>query len=184
MLRIADLDFKTESVILDAYVDENNMTLKWGLEIKAKTGEGEYSRWAPKASIETFRETKSTDLNHWLDLAGTQVVWNEPYDSNGESYATLYVFEHEPIYNSRIDISRNGNSLYLKWIGKSNVNWNSKYGHSLNINIEAELFFKGIWFGKKPEFQSRSLLSKFFNPNLFKFVQTEHGVSLFRPNAI
>jgi hypothetical protein len=181
MLRIKDLDFKIESAILDAYVDKNNMKLKWGVEIKAMPGDGELAHWAPKVTAETFIENVPGQLTHWFDLAGTQIKWDEPYGSDDEPYALFYVFEHEPIHSSYIEINKNNDSLYLYWNGKADVNWGPDYGQSLDLRIETELFFKGIWFGRESENNSLPILSKFFNPDLFQFVQTEHGVSLFRP---
>ena len=181
MFKIEDLYFDIESAILDAFIDEDDMTINWGVEIKAKSGEGKYSRWSPLARSETFLKNKPTQIGHWLDLAGTQVVWNEPYDSEDEPYAMFYVFEHEPIYESNILISRKGKTLYIKWAGKSDVNWDSKYGKDLKFDIETEIVFKGILFGRESEVNSKSLLLTFFDPNLFEFVQDKHGVSIFRP---
>lgn len=182
MLRIKDLDFKIKSAILDAFVDKDNMKLQWGVEIQGMPGDGEFSRWVPKVTAETLIENDPGQLIHWFDLAGTKIKWDEPYGTDDEPNALLYVFEHEPIHSSYIEIIKNNDSLFLNWNGKADVNWGPDYGQSLDFRIETELFFKGIWFGRESENDSLPILSRFFNPDLFQFVQTEQGVSLFSPN--
>ncbi|MCP3944445.1 MAG: hypothetical protein GY710_23605 [Desulfobacteraceae bacterium] len=157
------------------------MEIKWGLNIQTKSDKGKFSHWYPMACAKNFIVSPPMQLNHWLDLAGTNVSWKKPYGPDDDPYATLYVFEHEPIFNSKITINRKEKSLYIKWGGLSDVNCNLKYGQSLSLEIETELFFKGIWFGRESEADSKALLSQFLDPNLFKFIKTEHEISLFQP---
>ncbi len=184
MLKLADLDFEIESAILEAFVDVDDMVIRWGVEVQAKPGSGELSRWAPKAVSEQFFASGPGEMNHWMDLAGTRVAWADPSDSEGEYRGTLYVFEHAPVYSSQLTIGKGkADGLSLSWEGKSDVNWTPEYGAGLDFSIETDLRFIGIWFGRQPEKECAPLLSQFLDPGLFEFVKTEHGVSLFRPSS-
>lgn len=182
MFKISDLDFSVESAVLDAFIDKEDMSLNWGLEIEAAQKIVDDQEWEPQATVEILCKTKPGELKQWSDIAGKEVNWKEAFDEDDEPYGILYVFEHEPIYKSKIKLLQNGNGgIRIDWNAKCDVRWGQKYGTNLDLDINTKLNFKGILFGRKSEPQCKDMLAEFFPVEDFVFTTNENGVSIMKP---
>jgi len=184
MFKIADLEFEIENAVLDGFISEEDGGIGWGIEIQAKERDVEDGRWRPKASAEILMYTGHGELENWGDLSGRQISWNEPLDTDGEPRALLCVFEHQPIYEScvRIEVGPKG-ALALDWAAKSDVLWKAPYTRGLDLRVQTELEFVGIWCGKMPEEACTKALSMYLTDADFAFRTVRAGTSLMVPNT-
>jgi len=181
MIKIFDLLFRIKSAVLEAYIDEENMEIVWGVEIEGEPCQQDFSRWEPSLVSESLFRTKKGELNTWRDIAEKSTKWDSPYDLGGKPYATLYVFEHEPIYNCNVKLYSKSEELHFYLNGQCDVNWDSKYGKNLDLKIDCKIEFSGIWFRRESEINSRKLLSQFCTESDFSYTLSKNGISLMVP---
>lgn len=181
MFKISDIKFDIKDAILDAYIDSDKKLIKWGVEINTFATSNEFKRWRPSMKSEVFLSTKPDDMKSYLDLSGKSVRWHDREDEDGESFGELYVFEHEPLYESTIQLTKIKDSLFFSLSSKCDVYWNEQYSCNLSLKIDTSLEFKGIWCGRKPENECRKLLEPYFSQDQFIYTKTKHGVSLLAP---
>ena len=182
MFKIEDIHFDIEYAILDAFVDDEDMTLNWGVEVAGVRKDVGGQSLKPKAQSEILFKTRPEELTHWTDIAGKEISWEEGLDEEEEPYGTLYLFEHEPVYDSTILLGKglNKNEIRIEWKGKCDLHWTEKDNVGQSFEIAANLAFKGIWFGRDPEPKSLAVLENFFSKEDFEFT-VEDGASLFSP---
>ncbi len=184
MFRVADIDFDVTESILDAYIDNRDGVIAWGVEISARTINPQFGRWIPCAKSEVLLRTGPEDLARWQDLAGKSVEWSEAEDEDGEPFGMLCIFEHDPIYEGRVRLDRGTPAgLSIRWQGKFDPYIDEKYAEGLPITIDVPLVFRGILFGREPEDEYWKALAPFFPRDQYRFTQTEHGVSLLVPSV-
>jgi hypothetical protein len=181
MFRISDLRFKIEAAFVDSFIDEDEMTLNFGLEIFAVCTNPGFENWKARAQNEIFTVRKAGEITNWKNLDSKEITWTEKYDEEGEMYGSLYIFEHNPVYESSLIFGIENEQFKIDWIGKTDVNWDEKYGQNLDIEIRTIMPFKGIWCANKSEEDSLKLVGRFCNPEEFKYTQTKDGVSLLTP---
>jgi len=181
MFRIADIEFIVEEAVLDAYIDDDEMVMVWGLEVSGAAVEKEFERWKPRAKIECIRSTNPGELGHWTELAGTSKKWAPKYNDDEQEIGLLYVFSHEPIYNSSIQLLADPKGLAVKWTGVCDIHWNEKYGQGLEFLIDTPVDFLGIWCGREPLATCLPLIQQFFSAAQYQYTQTDDGVSIFLP---
>ncbi len=185
MFRVADIDFDVTESILDAYIDDDEDVIVWGVEISARATNSQFARWKPSAKSEALFRTGPADLVRWQNLAGRSAEWGEAEDEKGEPFGILYIFEHDPIYEASVRIGRNSSaSLSINWRGKFNPYIDEKYAEGLSITIDEPLVCRGIFCRREPEDACWKALAPFFPRDQFRFTQTEHGVSLLVPAAV
>lgn len=183
MFEIADLQFDIQHATLDAFIDDSDFSVKWGVEIQAIEKNISGHAWQPRAYSEIIMKTAAYEIKSWKQVIGKTISWDNCYDEETEEYrAALYIFEHEDIYNSVFKFnSLQGNGVGITWKAKCNMYWDEKYDSDLDLLIETPIEFNGIWFGRISEDDAKLLLEKALDPSDFFFTKTEHGVSLFKP---
>lgn len=181
MFKIADLNFTIVQSYLDAYVDEEENEMVWGLQIKGQSHNEEFDDWSPHVNSEVLVRTKPGEMKTWLDLAGKKIEWDEYSDDEEEPHALLYIFEHEPIYQSKVLFELRNNEMFVKWNALCDVGWDEKYSDELPLQIETKVLFNGILFGKRPEESCRKMIAPFLNPEDFQYIRNKNGVSLLVP---
>jgi hypothetical protein len=183
MFKIADLKFDIQHATLDAFIDDIDFSVKWGIEIQTINKNISGHVWQPKAYSEILMKTAAYEIKTWKQIIDKTISWNGCYNEETEEYrAALYIFEHEDIYDSVIKFtSLHGNGVGITWKAKCNVYWDEKYHSDLDLLIETPIEFNGIWFGKTSEDDAKLILAKAFDPAGFFFIKTDHGVSLFKP---
>ena len=183
MFTIGDLKFDIQAAVLDAFIDEDDYSVNWGLEITGRKRELFGGYWQPSAYSEVLFKTAPYEVQSWKEIAGRVISWDECYDEEQEGYhAALYTFEHEGIYDSRLEIiALLDGSLGVKWRAKCDVFWNEQYSGDLDLVIETPICFKGVLLGNRSQEEAHAMFAKAFDPRGFSFTTTDSGVSLFVP---
>ncbi len=185
MLQIADIPFELTEASLDAYIDAENDLIAWGIEISGRTTQPGFERWKPTARCETLLSTGPGDLASWHDLAGRSVEWSRAEDEDGEAFATLYLFEHSPIYDATVHLSNGGaGGLMISWAGRFDPHINDDYNEGVSLSVRESVVFCGVWCGRASEEASWRSLEPFFPRDQFAYTQTDHGVSLLVPAEV
>lgn len=179
IFQISDLSFSIESAILDAFIDEEKNVMNWGIEIQSQG-----NNWHPQAYSEVLLNTAPEELTNWRGISGREITWSSPLNEADEPYGVLYVFGHEPIYNSNIQLNLSAdNSLILKWDAYCDIYWDEKYGSNLQLRIETALFFQGILCGRRNKAECEHLVKHFFSLDDFEYTLNKNGVSIMVPKA-
>lgn len=179
MFRIADIDFQNQNAYLDAYVDEQELV--FGIHIQGSSKNNQFKDWKPHVESDALLRFKPGELKTWSDIAGRTIQWQDAHDSDQEPYAFLYVFEHEPIYQSKVMFENIHGEVFVKWNALCDVGFDEKYGVQLPLNIESSVSFAGILFGDKPEEQCKKLIEPYLQPHHFQFIKNKYNVSLLVP---
>lgn len=179
MFTINERPFITEECILDAYFDEDELAIKWGLRIKAYSNNETLSKWKPMINIESLFSTKPKAIESLIDLAGRSLAWTEEVNEDGSLFGTIYLFEHYPISNCNINFYEKDGLLYIRIVAISHLKIDK---HFSKIIIDERLTFIGIWCGRKNEIACSQLVKIFFNDNHFTYTKTDHDVSLLKPH--
>ncbi|MCI5066161.1 hypothetical protein MRY87_10590 [bacterium] len=181
MFRISDIDFEIASCKLDAFVDEDGSSLCWGFEVNASSRSPSFPDWTAKFSSEQLTSTAPGVGQKWRELAFFQVEWTEKNDNDKVPSAYLYVFEHLPVGECRVEIYGVHGNLRLRVNAVCDVFYDETYSENLPLRIDCPIDFKGILCGRRTEAESREELSPYLDHSEFDFVQDEYGVSLLRP---
>lgn len=182
MFRIGDIEFNIAQATLDSFIDKANCRMRWGVEVGSIPIATEFLGMNPIVSSEILLDTFPSEIGKWTDLSGRDIAWDTPEDDNGEPYGLLYLFEHHPIYQSKVNLFCNSNTgLSIRWTGKVDLLSDERYWTDVPFEIETELKYKGIYCGREQEAVCRNDLSPFLNQDDFDFVQNENGVSLLIP---
>ncbi len=140
--KILDQEFEIKSATLEEYVDESNNPV-WTLMID--TNDKELAWESSETSAPNVRCEDM--LSRWGNieaLQGKTIYVPDAYDTEiDECLFSLYVFEHEDVFESTITFGQiKNNKMPINWVGKCNVNWDGKYSSNLPIEIDAELSIK------------------------------------------
>ena len=135
MLKIRDLVFEIDTAILDTFIDEEEMILNWGLEIRTINKGIDGYDWKPTVRSEIFLKTQPNDLKHWKEVQDQKISWQEAFDKEEEPYGMLYVFGHEPIYESSILLSQQKETT-----GNLSLQWDAKCKKQLSLFFSVEDF--------------------------------------------
>ena len=132
----------------DAFIDEDENRLVFGLQIKADADGTILQGNNPHFNSEILLKIKPNKIKRWQDISGKIIEWKDyPYDEN-EPHALLYVFEHEPIYNAKIEFKNTNEKIIVKVQSLCDINLDDEYSDNLSLEIETELKFHGILCGK------------------------------------
>lgn len=175
MFRIKDRVVEVESALLFAEIrdlsDARNMWgarnegIAWFVEVRSKEKPaGEKDGWEPYAEcICKFPRLP------WRSIDGQVLEWGDSWDEEmGNQRSSLYLFDHCPIKNSRVEFSgRHLTSFDLRWQGQCDLSWDEEYGDDLELLIVTKVQFIGIAvYTRKPD-EARRMLSQFQDPGEF-----------------
>ena len=180
MFKIEDIDLEINSAAIEAFINDDENIMEWGIEINAHSINRDDIKWKVKLSAESLLKTKENQLSTWKDIAGLDFHWTEGIEDENE-HALMYIFQHEPIYNSKgIFYLNDEGKVCIKWNGKCDIYWNTNYDKGLDFIIDTPVEFKGVWFGKEIEPICKKSLSAYITHDSFNYV-TERNVSLLKP---
>lgn len=175
-LRIADLAFRVTRCELVAFVDEDEDRLSWGVEVEAEPREVLGDRWRPRAACDVAFHVVAPG-RPWRDVLPRRVAVPEPPDD--EPAAQLYVFEHEPIRGSVVDVRRSGERLGVVWSGRCDVHFDERYGADLPFAVSSPVSGCVVLNGRAPEAEGRRRLARYLDDTWFRYVVDDGGVSTF-----
>jgi hypothetical protein len=126
--------------------------LSWSIDIRASPMRVRAEIWTPRAYSERLLPIDGINLINWSDAFRQKITWEGCYDDRqGVVNASLYVSEHNDIYQSTLDIRPlSGADFKIKWRAKCDVFFD---GHkdNLDLDIETEGVFGGIIVGQLGE---------------------------------
>jgi hypothetical protein len=175
VFRIKDRVFVVDSAFLFAEIRElteartmwgaRNEGIAWFVEVRSKENiAGENDGWEPYAEcICKFPRLP------WQSIDGQVLEWDDSWDEEmGNQRSSLYLFDHCPIMNSRLEFSeRRKTEFNLRWQGQCDLFWDEEYGENLELLIETKVQFIGIAVYKGDPSIARRMLSQFQNPSEF-----------------
>jgi hypothetical protein len=177
LLRIADQDFSVSDSRLEAFVARDRLC--WGFVVQAKSDSPDFEHWEPQLSSDVFTESKSGTLTSWLDLAPVRQEWADRNDTDVCPSASLYVFEHNPVYACSLELQRNSAQLRLSLSGKCDVNYRDDYfGENLSIEVDAAISSLQLLCGKRARTEAEALVRPFLPLEELEFSQDESGVAV------
>jgi translation initiation factor IF-3 len=157
MFKIKDEDFNIKLKYMDAFVDENEKLLKFGLQIFGEAKENMfcgrvYDKRAfigePQFIAIELLEIKPNEIQKWQDIAGKIIEWKLPV-KHFDLRPNFYVFEFKAVYNAKVEFINKNDTIFVKINAFCDINWNEEYSVNVPFEIETEINFSGISFGKK-----------------------------------
>lgn len=176
MLRVKDREFKTNECIFFATIDDEN-SLSWNFRVSTY-GQKFDEFWEPVVSGENMLiKLPQADV-----IVGETVAVPDAYDPKSDKYFfTMYVFEHEDMYQNRIKfLQRRNNIFQILWTAKCNINWDEEYGQGLDVCIDANIEFKGITTQTASLAEAKSRLDKHYSSSSFEAIANDEGHISFR----
>lgn len=183
-IEISDLVFQIKNAELLCKII--NKKPYWNINIEAfgKVIKGE--EWAPRVYSEELYGL--ADIRSWKDLSRAKLEWDNCYVENeGDYNASIYVFEHNEIYRSSIEImhiAKQNFSVY--WNAKCDVNFNANYSTNLDLKINTECTFVGILVVDEniSQAEALSLINNNFSNDTYQFenLQDRFVHPLFTPS--
>jgi len=193
MFKIKDKLFDIKYAYLDAFISSNHQLI-FGLQIKA-TGndklpenkdEDTSDLFSPDDELlfnsATVLKINTNEIEKWQDIAGRKVEWENYPEDEEEPRALFYVYEHEEIYNAKIEFKKAGNKIMVNIKATCDIHAGKVFSDNLPLVIETEIDFYGIFCGKgTTEEQCRKKIEPFLHSDTLKFVQNKYGVSIMVP---
>ena len=131
--RISDLEFDIDS----ASIRENlsGGETRWDLTVETVEKLLFESRWSPNIRGEDV----VVDAPPFDQILGKTVCVPLAYDHDTDEYLfSIYVFEHDDVFESSITFLEQKDSKFLiNWKGLCHVNWDDKYGRDLPFELKA-----------------------------------------------
>jgi|EndMetStandDraft_4_1072995.scaffolds.fasta_scaffold163702_1 hypothetical protein len=181
MLRIADQAFPFEETQFLAYVSpgQAGWQVTWRFEFQGIQREIDGADWRPKVSSHAL-EVAFPPL---LELPGFGVELALSEDE--EPPFILYVFEHEPLLNGRVEFGAwNDGKIHFLLVGTADVLADEKYGAELPVQIECELPFDGVVVDEGHVEKAEEKFARFFERQQFASPERhENGGFHFRLRA-
>lgn len=182
MFKIKDENFNIKYAYLDAFVDEDDKLLKFGLQIKGEGKDNLFDGYEPLFNSEILLKITPDEIKRWQDIAGKIIEWEYYPEGEDDPHALLYVFEYEEIYNAKIEFKNRDNRMIVEIKSLCDINWTEEYSNNLPLEIETEIEFFGILCGKDTtEKESKKEIKPYLDVDDLKYVQNKYGVSLMIP---
>jgi len=185
-LRIKDLNFAVSEAVLLARISADEFY--WSISIDAKYPEGRIRGevWEPKVYSENLFPLAGKALDHWRDILGRTIEWDDCYDlKTGDPIASVCVFEHLDIYKSKLTFGEatGGDSFKVDWRARCDVYFDDDYGEDLELSIQTEVKFAGVEVPFQDEVKSQALLRQYIRGGNFTFDQAhgKYDKPIFRP---
>jgi hypothetical protein len=163
-LKIDDLVFPIKNAELLCKIFNKKAYWNINIDTFGKVIDGE--EWVPRIYSEELYAL--SDIRSWKDLDGKKLEWDNCYiEDEGDYNASIYVFEHNEIYNSSIDIMHIAKQDFsVNWTARCDVNFNAKYSTNLDLKINTQCAFAGIMVVDDNISPSKALsLIKHYYPN-------------------
>lgn len=131
-LVIKDLEFDIDNAQMR--ISTNEYGSKLFLEVNTISKEVFGETWKPYLYV---NNGISISTNKYEELVGSTFLYD--YEKDSSETWCMYLFEHEDIVNGKIEIiSKEENTLTIKWSGEANIYYNSVY----DTNVPFECKFK------------------------------------------
>jgi hypothetical protein len=128
---------------------------------------------------------KPNEIKKWQDIAGKIIEWEYYPEDEDEPHALFYVFEHEEVYNVKIEFKNMDNKIIVKIKSLCDINWTKKYSNNIPLEIETEIDFFGILCGKDTtEKECKNKIKPYLDVDNLKYVKNKYGVSLMIPKDL
>jgi hypothetical protein len=183
MFKIKDINFDIKFAYLDSFIDVDEKLLKFGLQIKTEGNENIFDGYEPHFNSEMLLKIKPNTIKIWQDISGEIIKWQDYPDDENKPHALLYVFEHEPVYNAKIEFKNFDNKIIVKIKSLCDINYDDEYSDNLPLEIETEVDFFGILCGKDTtEEECKNKIKPYLEIDKLKYIKNKYGVSLMIPN--
>ncbi len=179
-LQIADLHFNVDWAKLDAFVSASDQRLNWGFKVMASRSEQPHEDWTPELTSEILFSTAPGELGAWWDIAPRTITWTSPITAENDPWASLYMFEHEPMMRGTAEVYSQAGVVRLRVNGICAVNWDETYGQDLPLSLDTALSFDGVLCARDSEEEARQRTAPYLDGAGLRFVRDEYGVSSLR----
>jgi len=181
MFRIKDWYFDIEYSYLDAFIDEDNEFIIFGIKIKTKKNDN--IGFEPKIDSEILLKIKPKIITKLQDISGINIEWEKfPKYGSKEPYMFLIIDEHEELFNTKIKFIKTDQKIIVKINAFCKMYINNEYKENLQIEIETEIDFIGIFCGNLKEEECINEIKPYMEIN--KYNRTKLDVSIMIPNEL
>lgn len=135
-LKIKNLEFAITSASISEAKDHDGNT-RWSISVKTGKKKIDGHIWQPSIQGENML----VNAPSLAKIIGKEIYIKDAYNHKTDEYLlSLYIFEHEDIWDSRIQfISREMDTLKVQWTGRCNIHWNEEYSENIPFQIDANL---------------------------------------------
>lgn len=191
MFKIQDIDFQLSHARVYSRLTEDKMM--WSIEVKSKPLIIKELTWEPLVYSERLLGLERANYQHWMQYLNTTLRWTDCYDPQAmQGNAFLYVFTHEDIYQSTLQLTMNKSGQgMLTWHGLCNVFSDEEYGGGISLDIECPYIYEGIWWygshNNRPSYENaRRMISHFTEPESYDVALSDDGAhwKYFRPKIV
>lgn len=180
VFQIGDLLFDVAKATVDAFVDDGPV-LAWGMRIEGRPRTIDCAGLRPVFSCESLFSTQPGRPVAWHEAIVRQTDWAEPENEEGEPRATLYVFEHRPVYNGSLSIRYSAGKIHVALAGKADLMWKPGLDRCVAVSVEALAEFEGVLCGRQSAEAARAAVSAFLAPSSLRYRADERGVARLVP---
>jgi hypothetical protein len=146
IFKINNKDFEIAQAYIDAILDDENEVLLFGLEIEGVKVDN-YT--FPCITSDTVLRVKKNEIKKWQDIAGKVIEWEKIQKNVWKPHLKFLNFYKKSyranfVYNVKIEFANIYNKIYVRINGLCDSKWNGKEVQTLTLEIETEIFFRGI----------------------------------------
>jgi hypothetical protein len=190
MFKIKDLelDVDIECAYLDAFVDNNE--LFFGLNIQTKERDDVFDGYSVIFQSNGLVKFKPGEISQWQDIAGKTVEWEDFYeeddleedDDDEEEYeyefhpqAYVNIFKDGAVHHVKIEFVKDGGSVVVKIKGRCVCYDDKGNSEDVPIQIETEVYFRGIMCGDRINKQEYiNEIKPFMDVNTLKYYEDKY----------
>lgn len=181
IFKVKDCLLNIKAAYLDAFVEDD--VLSFGLTIKAITDENSpyYQEFEDDEFClyaESLFSVKAGQIQHWHDIAGTQLTWEEVDDDQPVFFE---VFESEPIQQAKLKFEKHGEAMWVNISGRCDMHYDDDFSQDLAFEIGCEVDFYGVLCGIISEQEAWQKVTPFLNAEHLKYAKNPYDVSLLVP---
>lgn len=194
MFKIKDKLFDIQHAYLDAFINSDHQ-LVFGLQIKAvgkdkvpgDQDENPSDLFFPDDELffnsEILLKINPNEIENWKDIAGRKIEWQNYPEDEQEPHALFYVYEHNAVYNAKIEFKKSGEKIIVNIQALCDINAGEVFSDNLPLEVETEVDFYGILFGKgTTEEQCRTKIAPYLNGDTLQYARNKYGVSVMVPH--
>jgi hypothetical protein len=136
LFRIKDKTFDITNAYLEAFVDNEENQLVFGLQIEAEDKEDLFGGNNLHFNSEILLKIEPNEIQKWQDIVGKTVEWEEYPEDEEEPHALFYVFEHEEVHNAKVEFKNSKGKVVVKISALVDIYADDDFSDNLPLEIE------------------------------------------------
>lgn len=181
MFKINGISFDIKTAHMDAFIDDEDEKLVFGIKIIA-TNKEHFPEEEVCFSSENFIKVSPNEIKTWQDLAGRETSWTNAEDDDEEDLrGALEVYSLYEVRDAKVSFKKSDEKLLVSIVGISDIYGDEPFVENLPVEIETPVDFYGIPCGDDSQKECEDKIAPFLDIDNLKYFKNKFDLSCMIP---